>query len=164
MTWIPTNPAASLKAPKIDEDDKVPVVTFSADEINRISKACGDNQYLRTFNLVMRYSGLATVDAVKLGPDLLKGSHLKLYRTKTGAWVKVLLPPVIVQRLKALPLLSGGGWFWNGKEGDSYHHTATGNMRRMMRPIFKEAKVYRRDKNGNVLLDKAGNPRHGHPY
>ncbi len=49
----------------------------------------------------MRYLGLETVDAVKLGPDYLEGSHLKLYRTKSGAWVKVLLPPVIVQRMKA---------------------------------------------------------------
>ena len=78
MEWIPTNPAAALKAPKIDENDKVPVVAFSADETKRILKACGDNEYLRTFNLVMRYSGLATVDAVKLGPDRLEGSHLKL--------------------------------------------------------------------------------------
>ena len=104
MKWIPTNPAAGLKAPKIDEDDNVPVVAFSPDEITRILKACGNNEYLRTFNLVMRYSGLATVDAVKLGPDRLEGSHLKLYRTKTGTWVKVLLPPVIVERLKALPV------------------------------------------------------------
>ncbi len=164
MTWIPSNPAAALKPPKIDEDKKVPVVAFSAQEIKNILEACGTNEYLRTFNLVMRYSGLATVDAVKLGPDRLEGSHLKLYRTKTGAWVKVLLPSVIVQRLKALPVLSGGGWFWNRKEGDSDHQTATGNMRRMLRPVFKEAKVYRKDKNGNVLLDNSGNPRQGHPY
>jgi integrase len=164
MGWIPTNPAAPLKAPKIDEDDKVPVFAFSPDEITRILKACGSNEYLRTFNLVMRYSGLATVDAVKLGPDRLEGSHLKLYRTKTGTWVKVLLPSVIVERLTALPVQAGGGWFWNRKENDSDHQTATGNMRRMLRPIFKEAKVYRKDKDGKKMLDDTGKPRHGHPY
>ena len=37
-------------------------------------------------------------------------------------------------------------------------------MRRMLRPIFKEAKVYRRDKDGNVMRDHAGKPRQGHPY
>ena len=57
MGWIPTNPAAPLKAPKIDDDDKVPVVAFSPDEIKRILKACGSNEYLRTFqsgNAVLR--------------------------------------------------------------------------------------------------------------
>jgi integrase len=164
MGWIPTNPAAGLRAPKIDEDDNVPVVAFSPDEITRILKACGNNEYLRTFSLVMRYSGLATVDAVKLGPDRLEGSHLKLYRTKTGTWVKVLLPPVIVERLTALPVQAGGGWFWNRKGNESNHQTATGNIRRMLRPVFKEAKVYRKDKDGKTMLDDAGKPRHGHPY
>jgi integrase len=161
MDWIPTNPAKALKPPKTDE---IPVVAFSPDEIVRILEACGTNEYLRTFNLVMRYSGLAIVDAVQLSPDRLEGSHLKLHRTKTGVWVKVLLPPAIVERLVSLPIQSGGGWFWNRKGDHSDHQTATGNMRRMLRPIFKAAKVYQKDRDGNVILDNAGNPKLGHPH
>jgi integrase len=161
MQWTPTNPADALQAPNTDE---VPVVAFSPEEIKRILKACGSNEYLRTFNLVMRYSALATVDAIKLGPDRLEGSHLKLHRTKTGTWVMVLLPPVIVDRLNALPVQAGNFWFWNRQSETSKHETATGNMRRMLRPIFKDAKVYLKDKEGNIMLDKKGQPQFGHPY
>lgn len=34
----------------------------------------------------------------------------------------------------------------------------------MLRPIFKEAKVYRKDKEGKAMLDDDGKPRFGHPY
>ena len=92
-------------------------------------------EYLKTFILVMKYSGLATVDAIKLTPDHLEENHLKLRRTKTRGWVKVLLPPAIGERLRTLPVNPCGHWFWNKKK-DSKHETATGNMRRMLRPIL----------------------------
>ena len=53
----------------------------------------------------MRYSGLATVDTVKLTPDRLEPTnHLRLHRTKTRTWVKVLLPTVVADRLRSLPV------------------------------------------------------------
>lgn len=91
--------------------------------------------------LVMRFSGLAIGDAVQVKPDRLDGEHLTLRRTKTGKAVRVLLPPVLCSRLHALSLLEGGNYFWNRKGGDSDVQTATGNMRRSLRRVFRAAGV-----------------------
>jgi site-specific recombinase XerD len=75
--WIGENPAEPLRPP-IGSDDDVPVIPFTKERFARIINACGDNEFLKTFILVMRYSGLATVDAGKLTPDRLEGDHLRL--------------------------------------------------------------------------------------
>jgi len=158
--WIEENPAATLKPP-IGTDKDIPVIPFTRDEVKAIMAACGDNEYAKTFLLVMRYSGLATVDAIKLTPDRLEGDHLRLCRTKTKGWVKVLLPKAIADRLRALPPHPCGFWFWN-KQTDSTHETATGNIRRMLRPVFQSVKL--KDDEGNPITDRKGNQRFGYPY
>jgi site-specific recombinase XerD len=162
--WITENPAAPLQPP-VGTDNDVPVIPFTKQQFAAIIKSCASNEYLKTFILVMRYSGLATVDAVSLTPDRLEGNHLKLRRTKTKGWVKVLLPPQIANRLRSLPLQQCGFWFWNKQLG-SRHETATGNMRRMLRPIFgpEGANIVLRDEEGNPILDRHGKQRYGHPY
>jgi hypothetical protein len=114
----------------------------------------------------MRYSELATVDTVKLTPDRLEPTnHLRLRRTKTRTWVKVLLPTVVADRLRSLPVQAGGFWFWN-RQTDSKHETATGNIRRQLRRIFgpEGANIALRDEEGQPILDRAGNQKYGHPY
>jgi integrase len=102
--WTPTNPARNLRPPKA----AIPgVVAFTAEELAGIIAACEDER-LKNFILVMRYSGLAIADAVQLRPDRLDDQHLTIRRTKTGKAVRVLLPPVICGRLQTLPLLEGG--------------------------------------------------------
>lgn len=164
MNYIVENPATPLKPP-VGTDKDVPVIPFTREQFAAIIKACGSNEYLKTFILVMRYSGLATVDAIKLTPDRLEGNHLKLRRTKTKGWVKVLLPAQIADRLRALPLQPCGYWFWN-KKTDSKHETATGNMRRMLRPIFgsEGANIALRDEESDPILDRHGKQKYGHPY
>jgi site-specific recombinase XerD len=162
--WITENPASSLKPP-VGSDDDVPVIPFTKAQLTRIIKAC-PSEYEMMFILIMRYSGLAPVDVVKLTPDRLeKTNHLRLIRTKTKGWVKVLLPGVIADRLRALPLQPCGHWFWN-KQTDSKHETATGNMRRMLRPIFgpEGAHIALKDEEGNPILDRNGKQKYGHPY
>jgi integrase len=83
--WTPTNPARSLKPPKATKPN---VVAFSADEPDIIINACDDDR-LKTFVLVMRFSGLAIGDAVQLKPDRLDGEHLTIRRTKTDKAVRV---------------------------------------------------------------------------
>jgi integrase len=164
MKWITENPARTLRPPV--DNDEPPVVPFTKAQVAAILKSCGDDQYLKTFLLVMRYSGLATVDAVKLTPDRLEpANHLRLHRTKTRTWVKVLLPTVVADRLRSLPAQAGGFWFWNRKT-DSRHETATGNIRRQLRRIFgpEGANIVLRDEEGQPILDRAGNQRYGHPY
>jgi site-specific recombinase XerD len=80
--WINDNPAVPLQPP-IGTDCDMPVIPFTTEQLAAIIKACGSNEYLKTFILVMRYSGLVTVDAIKLRPDRLEGDHLRLRRTKT---------------------------------------------------------------------------------
>jgi site-specific recombinase XerD len=164
MKWITENPAKKLRPPV--DNDEPPVIPFTKDQVAAILKACGDDEYLRTFLLVMRYSGLATVDAVKLTPERLESTnHLRLHRTKTRTWVKVLLPAVVADRLRDLPVQAGGFWFWN-RQSDSKHETATGNIRRQLRHVFgpEGANVALRDEEGQPILDRAGNQRYGYPY
>jgi len=75
--------------------------------------------------------------------------------------VKVILPPAIADRLRALPVHLCGFWFWN-KQKDSTHETATGNMRRMLRPIFEAVTL--RDEEGNPIIDRNGNQWFRYPY
>lgn len=135
--WIGKNPAAKLKAPKITVSG---VVAFSNDELAKIMQSCKDER-LKTFLLVLRYSGLAIADAVQLTADRLEGDHLILRRTKTGKSVRILLPSVVVERLKALPALGGDYIFWNRMGAHSDVQTATGNMRRSLRRVFKAAGI-----------------------
>ena len=164
MKWVAENPARALRPPV--DNDEPPVVPFTKVQVAAILQACGDNEYLGTFLLVMRYSGLATVDTVKLAPDRLEPTnHLRLHRTKTRTWVKVLLPTVVADRLRSLPVQAGGFWFWN-RQTDSKHETGTGNIRRQLRRIFgpEGANIALRDEEGQPILDRAGNQRYGHPY
>jgi site-specific recombinase XerD len=164
MKWITENPARTLRPPV--DNDEPPVVPFTKVQVAAILQACSGNEYLGTFLLVMRYSGLATVDTVKLTPDRLEPTnHLRLHRTKTRTWVKVLLPTVVADRLRSLPVQAGGFWFWN-RQTDSKHETATGNIRRQLRRIFgpEGANIALRDEEGQPILDRAGNQKYGHPY
>jgi integrase len=158
--WITDNPAKALKPP-IGSDREIPVIPFTPPQVTAIMKGCGANEFLRTFLLVMRYSGLATVDVIKLTPDRLEGDHLRLRRTKTGGWVNVLLPPVIAERLRNLTPYPCGYWFWNKKK-DSTHETATGNIRRMLRPIL--SKILLKDETGSPIVDRNGKQRFAYPY
>jgi len=74
--------------------------------------------------------------------------------------------PVLLERLNALPVNANGLWFWNQKDkSDSKHETATGNLRRMMRPYFKAAKIYQLDELNRPILDEeTGEPLLGHLY
>ncbi len=135
--WIPNNPAVNLKPPKVNASG---VIAFTQDEIVNIMAACKDER-LKTLLLVLRYSGLSIADAVQLTPNRVDSEHLILRRTKTGKPVRVLLPKVLIERLSSLPTLNGGYFFWNRLSDNSDVQTATGNMRRSLRRVFKAANV-----------------------
>ena len=151
MNWISENPAAKLKPPKVKEK---PVYAFPKEDRDALLNAVADNNYLRTLNLTMRYSALAPVDIVNLKPQNLHEDRIVTKRRKTNKRVNVKLPPVVVDHLKALPTQAGGFWFWNRVGKQSKHETATGNLRRMMRPYFENAKVYQRDEHGETVYEK----------
>jgi integrase len=173
--YITTNPAKKLPPPNVKHELE-PVVAFDKEERDRLLAAVADNEFLLTFNLTMKHTGLALVDMIHLGPAKLHGDHIVTRRMKTKTKVSIKLPPEIVQRLQSLPVLAGGYWFWNRKKENSKHETATGNLRRMMRPYFKQAEIFLRDEDGNIIYQKDANgntvldennkpvPRYGHPH
>ena len=139
--WVDVNPVAKIKGFVKDRDD-LPVTALSEEEEQVILDACGDDEFARTYMMLLRWSGLAMVDAIQLKPEKLKGDFLReMYRTKTGVPVGLPLPPELVERLNALPIQEGGYWFWNRMKDGSDHQTATGNMRRRLRPIYRKAGV-----------------------
>jgi len=152
--WIPENPAAKLKSPKVILE---PVYAFPKEDRDRLLEAVAENDYLLALNLTIRYSALAPVDIVHLKPQNLHGDRIVTKRRKTNKRVNVKLPPVVVERLKALPVQAGGYWFWNKLGKGSKHETATGNLRRMMRPYFEKAHVYQRDEHGEVVYQRGAN-------
>lgn len=60
----------------------------------------------------------------------------------------------VAESLSALPVQAGGYWFWNRIGGASKHETATGNLRRMMRPYFERAEVYERNEHGEIVYER----------
>jgi hypothetical protein len=159
--WIPENPAAKLRRPKVHKE---PVYAFPKEDRVALLKAVADNPFLLTVNLTLFHTGLAPVDLVFLKPVNLHQDRIVTKRRKTGKRVNVKIPAMLVERLQNLPVQNGGYWFWNRKEGESKHETATGNLRRMLRPYFDAAKVYQRDEHGEVVLDENNEPLLGHLY
>jgi integrase len=91
---------------------------------------------------MMRYAGLAIIDAATLSIDrILDGNRLLLYRAKTGVPVAFTLPDFVIKPLMELPLYRGKYFFWNRTKENSKPASATGNLRRRLRKLLKLAGV-----------------------
>ncbi len=135
--WIKTNPAVAVKPPQMTSK---PTLPFSQEEMKRILKACdryrGNKQRMRSFILVMRYSGLRIGDAISLRRDQLKGNNLLLYTQKAGQPVYVPLPDSVVEALEKVG--EGNERFsWSGKNLRS----AVANWSRYLARVFDLAGV-----------------------
>jgi len=99
---------------------------------------------LRALLLLMRYSGLAIVDAAKFPRNKLGPNHdlpedaVELRRTKTGKPVFVLLPPRVAKLLRSLPNSNPDYFFYDGKLDDKQ---LTDNWRQSLKRLAKLAKV-----------------------
>jgi hypothetical protein len=112
MGVIPSNPAEKLKRPNIQID---PVIVFDREQRERLLDAVKDNKRLLAANLVLKYTGLAPVDLVHLGPHKLKefeGKNGVFYivtrRKKTVRRVQVKIPNFLADMLHELPVYSTG--------------------------------------------------------
>ena len=145
--WIPENPAADLKAPKIP---LCPTMPFDCAEIVRTLAAVEQDKHqapataknnarrLRTLILLLLYSGLRISDVVSLSGDRFKENRLFLYTAKTGVPVNVILPDFVVSAVEATPRVSGARLFWSGLgKLDSVVRSWQTRLRR----IFELAKV-----------------------
>src|SRR5215469_1515173 len=153
--WITKNPAARLKAPKVESEPRLP---FTAAEVSAMLQACdliedtrGAMETARTRNraralvLLLLYSGLRISDAIKLERSRLntKTGDLMIRMRKTREPLYVRLQPHALKALAALPEESPY-FFWNGKS----------QLRSMIRTA---ARTIER------LLDRAG-IKDGHPH
>jgi len=143
--WIASNPAASLKAPKVTQR---PTLPFSQDEVFKILDALDAYalrvgsieraKRLRAFVLVLRYSGLRIGDAVQLSTDRMSGDRLKIYTQKTGVPVFAKLPGFVMHALNDIPLINGKFYFWTGKSGP---HSINGKWQKRLLNLFRLAGV-----------------------
>ena len=142
--WIDANPAADLKAPKIQNR---PTMPFTHAEMVKILAAFPkyavrarlmNAQRLKAFVLILRYSGMRIGDAVKMKVDRITGNKLFLYTQKTGVPVYCVLPDFVVRELEAAPRSSEGYFFWTGA---SKLHSAIGKWQRRLQNLFALAEV-----------------------
>jgi len=88
--------------------------------------------------LLIRYSGLRIGDAVMLERRRVTADKLFLYTAKTGTPVYLPLPDFVLTALEAVPKISEQYFFWSG---ESKRDSATGDWRRALKGVFKEAKI-----------------------
>ena len=142
--WIATNPARSIKPPKIDSP---PVLPFTDGEFKKILAACDTHsqperaKQLKALVLLMRHSGLRIGDACTLSRERIQGDMLELYTAKSGTHVRLPLHPTAVKALTALP--ASQYYFWSGE-----------SKRRTCINIWED--TFKR------LFERAGIPGHSH--
>jgi len=144
---IDVNPARLLRGPKVRPR---PTLPFTHEEMSAILSAIdhypdksgqlgrANAQRLRSFVLLLRYTGLRIGDATTLSVDRLAGNKILLYTAKTGQPVYCVIPDFVTDILENVPRLSEKYFFWTGR---SSLHTATGSWQRTLRRLFRLAGV-----------------------
>ena len=156
--WIAENPAALLES---SIENSVPTDHFLPDEFAKILDATyishewrGGNDFehrsarTRGLLLLMRWTGLAIIDAVRLerfrmAQDTDGVWMVKLHRTKTGEWVQVAIPPQVAEAIIGVPPLNQTYFFWSG---NGEPQTACKAWRRSLMKVFKAAQLKRHGK------------------
>lgn len=122
--WVPDNPAADLKAPKVT---LCPTLPFTPEEMQKIYAAIDkykeempqhgleNARRLRGLVLLQRYSGLRISDVVGMETNRIDGKRLFLYTAKTGVPVCTVLPDFIIKALDETPRVCEKYFFWSGE-------------------------------------------------
>jgi integrase len=109
--WTKSNPAISVKPPKVDIR---PTEPFNDEEFEKILWVCElfstNGRYraqnrtrVRALILLLRFSGMRIGDAITLTKDKIREKTLFLYTAKTGTPVMLALPQVVLDELEKLP-------------------------------------------------------------
>ncbi|MBL8214683.1 MAG: tyrosine-type recombinase/integrase [Bryobacterales bacterium] len=83
------------------------------DEYGRLGQPIAEQT--AAFAYVMRYTGLAVSDVVKLKKSAVQGNRIMTYRKKTGGDVWTMVPEWVVDILMAAPHDSEAYFFWSGE-------------------------------------------------
>jgi len=122
--WVPDNPAADLKAPKVT---LCPTLPFTPEEMQKIYAAIDkykeempehgleNARRLRGLVLLQRYSGLRISDVVGVETNRINGKKLFLYTAKTGVPVCTVLPDFVIKALDETPRVCEKYFFWSGE-------------------------------------------------
>jgi len=137
--WCEKNPAKAVRTPKVTQN---PTLPFSDDELVKIRESVdaypdrphGRRVQLRAFILLLEHSGLRIRDVVTFSKDKISGGRMFLRTAKTGASVKMPLPPVVLEALDPLPARP----FWSG---ECEPKSAVGDWQRTLARLFKIAGV-----------------------
>ena len=135
--YIETNPAEWLTAPNILPIERMP---FSPDEESRIYQAATGKALLICY--VMRFAGLAIVDAANLHESELKGDEIRYFRKKTirrenRKRVIVPIPGWLASELKVSSRVNG---YYFKRELQTVLR-ASKYWTRILEAVFKKAEV-----------------------
>jgi integrase/recombinase XerD len=131
--FVERNVAEDMTTPEVKP---TPTLPFTDKEMTAILKAA--KSIVKTFILVMRYSGLRISDVTTLAVASLQGRRLSLHQAKTGMPVSILLPQFVVDDLRALPRKNPAYFFWSGK---SKVQAAASVWRKRLADVFTDAKI-----------------------
>jgi integrase/recombinase XerD len=145
--WVPENPAADLKAPKVSLR---PTLPFTQEEMQKIYAAIDkykeempqhgleNARRLRGLVLLQRYSGLRIGDVVGMETNRIKGKRLFLYTAKTGTPVCSVLPDFVLKALDETPRVCEKYFFWSG---DGKLDSIVRSWQTRLRRLFELAKI-----------------------
>ncbi len=134
--WIRESPLVGVRRPQVDAR---PTMPLSTDEVRALLAAAAHKPKEQALLLLLRYSGLAILDAATLRRDALQpGGDLVLRRAKSGELVSVALPDVVVAALDALEEPGREHYFWTGR---SEPETAAKYWRERVRRVAEAAGV-----------------------
>lgn len=111
--WIAESPAENIRAPR---SDSRPTMPLSAGEMRAMLAASTPLPATRALLLLMRYSGLAILDAATLHKDALTDTgEVVTRRAKSGELVTVALPDQALAALEAASEPGRRHYFWSGR-------------------------------------------------
>jgi len=144
--WIEKNPASQLTPPRVKQ---TPTLPFTNSEFDKILSAVdsfadrptGRRNQLRTFILVLRYSGLRIGDAVKLQYSNVSDGKLFLHTQKTGQRVWIPLPLHVREALQKLQSSTTDSEYFFWRTGNGSLKSAVSVWQRSLAKLFKLAGI-----------------------
>jgi integrase len=101
--WISANPAADLKRPKVQKGNRT--APFTDKQYDSILAAAKGDHRLEAFLELLRWSGMALIDAVQFDPKTLDDDGVLRYkRAKTAVLATVPMPAHVTTLLRSVPL------------------------------------------------------------
>ncbi len=153
--WITANPANGVRRPATAKGSRT--ATFTDEQYTAILSAAKGNQRLETFLELLRWGGLALIDAVEFDTKWMDSEGVLRYtRRKTNTLATVKLPGHVIALLRRVPLesdnLPAQPFRRKGITLESNNH----EWRRDLQRLFRRAGVTR------VKTDVGERPAHPH--